>query len=445
MIKQLKLPALGTLCVLTVACGGEPDYQIFWNHEDIDASQKSAGFIDAADLDGDGIKEVILSTLIEEGTPGIGSTKGALRIYKRNQNAWDERIVISTAAGMGFINKPQVMDLNEDSVPDILVQQGFIMTGGGSYQWLEGPDYNTLRSITPETTTSTSNGFFWHLTEQIDLDGDGRLDLVTTSAKTQDVPQPQVRFEWYRHLGGGNYEQHILPVQVGGVALTSHDVDQDGDLDFIFPQFFTQPALVWVEQVSKPSEFNNWKGEWATHTIDNSTGLGYWTTIHDIDNDGSPELVYGNHNNIKNPELVDGSGNPIPSGLYYFEIPANPKTSAWPRVTIDEGYPVDLFDFGNPASQGSPGIFTVGDMNNDGLPDLVVPGDGANHLFFLEQQPDGSFDRSVIAEGVMFGMAKITDIENDGIPEVVAAMHNGPLNAAEVLKNKPGNLRIYWP
>ena len=445
MLRNLKYPATGALCTLVIACGGEPDYQIFWNHEDIAAKQKSAAFIDTADLDGDGIQEVVLSTLVEEGTPGIGSTKGALRIYKRNTDAWEERIVVSTSEGLGFINKPQVMDLNEDGIQDILVQQGFIMTGGGSYQWLEGPDYNNLKPITAETSVDNADGYFWHLTEQIDLDGDGRLDLVTTSAKTENVPEPLVRFEWYRNLGSGNYEQHLLPVEVGGVALTSHDIDHDGDLDFIFPQFFTQPALVWVEQVSKPSEFNNWMGEWQTHTIDNTTGLGYWTTIHDIDNDGQEELVYGNHNNIDNPEIVDAEGQPIPSGLYYFKIPQNPKTSQWPRVTIDEGYPVDLFDFGNPASQGSPGIFAVGDVNNDGRSDLVVPGDGTNNLFFLEQQPDGSFTRSLIAEGVMFGMAKITDIENDGAVEVVAAMHNGPLNAGEVLKNKQGNLRIYWP
>ncbi|MDX1695936.1 MAG: VCBS repeat-containing protein [Ketobacteraceae bacterium] len=445
MIKPVKYTTLATACALAVACGGDPEYKIFWNHEDIDPNQKSAGFIDTADLDGDGIKEVVLSTLVEEGTPGIGSTKGALRIYKRNESGWDERIVISTAEGMGFINKPQVMDLNEDAIPDILVQQGFIMTGGGSYQWLEGPDYDTLKAVTPETTLDNSDGFFWHLTEQVDLDGDGRLDLVTTSAKTQDVPEPQVRFEWYRNLGAGNYEQHILPVQVGGVALTSHDVDRDGDLDFIFPQFFTRPALVWVEQVSKPSAFNDWAGEWQVHSIDDTTGLGYWTVMDDIDDDGTLELVYGNHNNIKNPELVDAAGDPIPSGLYYFEIPANPMSSPWPKVTIDEGYPVDTFDFGKPASQGSPGIFAVGDVNNDGRSDLVVPGDGANNLFFLEQQADGSFTRSVIAEGVMYGMAKITDIENDGAVEVVAAMHNAPLNAGEVLKKKPGNLRIYWP
>ncbi len=283
------------------------------------------------------------------------------------------------------------------------------------------------------------------MSEQVDLDGDGRLDLVTTSAKTQNVAAPVVRFEWYRNLGAGQYEQHILPVNVGGVALTAHDVDDDGDMDFIFPQFFTSPSLVWVEQISAPSAGNGWQGQWQVHTVDDSTGLGYWTALYDIDSDGELELVYANHNNVNNPSLVDGNGDPVPSGLYYYEIPANPQSTPWPRVTIDEGYEVANFDFGKPESQGAPGIFSVGDMNDDGRPDLVVPGDGALHLYFLEQQADGSFSRSVIAEGVMFGMAKITDIENDGQPEVVAAMHNAPLTALEVVQPKMGNLRIYWP
>ena len=67
-------------------------------------------------------------------------------------------------------------------------------------------------------------------------------------------------------------------------------------------------------------------------------------------------------------------------------------------------------------------------------------------LFVLRQRADHTFERSIIAEGKMFGMAKIIDMDNDGTLEVVAAMHNFPNNFFDAIFNFPkGNLKIYKP
>ena len=41
---------------------------ISWTNSSVKDPQQSAGFIDVADFDGDGVKEIVLSTLMEEGS-----------------------------------------------------------------------------------------------------------------------------------------------------------------------------------------------------------------------------------------------------------------------------------------------------------------------------------------------------------------------------------------
>ena len=286
---------------------------------------------------------------------------------------------------------------------------------------------------------------FGMITVQIDLDGDGLLDLISTSANTNVTP-PVKRIEWYQNIGNDSFKQHIIVDGFGGVFIKSYDIDKDQDQDIVVSQFFGPPfedSLVWLEQKEKPSVSNNWTGVWEPHTIDNTTGLGYHIEFYDIDADGKDELVYNNHNNQNNDLLVDSNGKSIEAGIYWFEIPQEPmNATSWEKITIDEGYEVNTFDFGNPQSQGALGIYSIGDLNNDGLPDIIMPGDGTKNLFYLEQSTDHSFRRSTIAKGTMFGMAKITDIDGDGSNEVLAAMHNFPDNFFQAIFRFPnGNLK----
>ena len=52
-----------------------------WEAYTIKSNQKSAGFIDVSDIDGDGTQEVLLSTLQETGG-GFFPAKGALRLFR---------------------------------------------------------------------------------------------------------------------------------------------------------------------------------------------------------------------------------------------------------------------------------------------------------------------------------------------------------------------------
>jgi hypothetical protein len=422
--------------------------------------QQSAAFLAAADLDGDGRKELILSTLVEltpPGPPGAYS-RGALRLFSHGGDIaapWQERVLISTLdpQGVPFINTPQVMDVDGDGQLDIIVQTGFLSTLGGVHGWLAGPGFDgPLQYFAMESSPLGNDWFFWHESAQLDLDGDGRLDIVTTSARTQSLSNPlgspdgneQLKVEWYRNLGDGAFSYHRIADGVGGVFLKAHDVDGDGDADLILSQFFGPPAapsVLWLENVEAPAAANAYAGVWQTHVIDTTIGLGYHMELVDLDGDGRLDLVVGSHNNDGDPRWQDANGRvTTPAGIYRFEIPANPRAVAqWTRHTVAEDFPVTL-SYMNPASQGSPGIFAVGDIDGDGRLDLAVPGDGTNDLFALRQRADGSFIREIVDTGKMYGMAVIADLDGDGRNEIIAAQHNSADGGATL---PPGKLAVY--
>jgi hypothetical protein len=178
-----------------------------WQEFVVDPEIMSPGFLEASDLNDDATLDLVVTTLMEEGDPSPLSPPpaGGVHLYVRTGGLgdWDETVLLPPSAGLGFVNEPQVMDVNADDVPDIVLNTGFLMTNGGTHQYLAGPGFATPMPLAPGRDASE---WFFHRTEQADLDGDGDLDLFTSRVLYESDLFGNASWElasdWYRNDGG---------------------------------------------------------------------------------------------------------------------------------------------------------------------------------------------------------------------------------------------------
>jgi hypothetical protein len=477
-----------------------------------------ASYLTIGDIDGNGIKDIIC-------TSGVGvdanqnTADGAVAIFTWdgiNLGNWTKSVINST---FPFPNETIIRDMDNDGDLDIMVMDNFIAgwstrfvagiyylenQGGDITQpsnWIKrtifqgAPDYPDGNWFSPIGKSSYHRAFF------LDVDGDGKEDFITSKVCMEiwqngpdsgwwwtdypgypDYPYPGPQYTWMEVFkreydgyvqndadgtgwGGTAYEysRHAIG-DGGGFLFNIADVDKDGDLDIIAPQFFIQESgsliakgpgdprgdsLCWFENPGASAVALN---PWTRRTIDNwytspnPTGRGFEAVGFDIDNDGEIEIVFSTHNHQDyKPDGYPAPGKEYhrfwPSGVFYFEIPSNPKaTNQWTPISFDTGDPnldptnlaavaTDVYAVdrpGGPYSQGSPGTVRVDDINGDSYPELVVPGDGKGAVYYYESVGALNYKRSALYYDpkCMPGDAKIEDIDGDGDKDIIVVIYD---------------------
>ena len=372
---------------------------------------------EAADMDGDGDLDLIVNSYGWRGIDPlpVQFPPGSLTIYFNGGQGlrdWTPQPLITRADGVYFPNEALPHDIDGDGDLDLLVSGGFfvcefnpVVGPCGALFWLEHTDGPWVRhDIVPN-----GSPHFYHRAEFVDIDHDGIDDLITVAELLEDAEA-----QWFKGTGEGMGFETVPRVigQGGGSLPVVHDVDGDGDLDLASGQYFLEgQSYVWFENVEPPSA-NHPAGVWERHDITSAQGRTIQlSVIPDLFGNGTDGWVGSNH--VPAPETPDDHE----AGIYIMEPPSDPR-HPWGQRMISHN--IESRPTVGAAFQAAPGVFSWGDVDDDGDIDLTVSGDGDDRVFWFEQTAPGEFAQHVLAES--FGQAAggtVADLDGDGDNEVV--------------------------
>lgn len=244
-----------------------------------------------------------------------------------------------------------------------------------------------------------------------DIDGDGLDDIVSGPF-------------WYANPGGdltGTWVQSALP-PVGGEdpdALLALDVDGDPNLDLI-AMSPTGGGVWWLERSAA-------NGTWTTLQVGDVgvsnhgiSSQGY--RLADLEPGGRPEIVIN-----EDP-------------CYYFRIPANPGAGNWPRVQ-----PI-------PAALGGDEEIAVGDIDRDGLLDLVGSNGDTGEVRWFENPGTGAGNWTPHLVATLPNISfhdrlEVAHLDGDGRLDIVVSEENGSTSGAETwwLRQPADPTSPSWP
>jgi hypothetical protein len=273
-----------------------------WQENLIDDSGPTE-FAFLVDLNNDGKAQEILPEYDRPNVP-----LAWYELQSGNQTGkWIKHVVADHSFGHGI----GVGDVNGDGRNDILTPKG----------WLEAPadprapgnwkfhptdwDQHPIPPAGHETTppASPAHGSLFGRMYLLDINGDGRPDLLTTMAHDYGIA-------WYEQTADGKWLQHVIDntwSQAHAAILA--DINGDGQPDFItgkryFAHNGNDPGerepigLYWYEYRKLPAaQANSSNGgvEWIRHIVDygGRMGGGMQIVAADLDNDGDLDLVSG--------------------------------------------------------------------------------------------------------------------------------------------------------
>ncbi len=395
-----------------------------------------------ADLDSDGDLD-LLAGLSESGAlkfyPNTGTP--ALAAFAEAQaEVWFD---------VGLYAYPWLADLDGDRDIDLAAgrdEHGFI------YQRNDGDTLSWSWTADPDMFDTLGSGTYWNSPCLVDLDGDGRRDLIYgTSAGP---------LQHYRNGGPPENPAWIQDTSLfGGVldvgAASSpffHDFDGDGDLDLAsgsqlgdikyYENVGTSAAPAWAEASAYFASID--------HSIYSAVALG------ELDGDGLPDAVVGDlsgalffHHNTGSgftwdpdvfaginlggwsvPRLVDmdydgdldlAAGNEAGRLRYFRNVGAG--SMAWEEV-------VGFFGSIDVGSNCSP---TLADYDHDGDVDLLT-GDISHELQFFRRVGAGWQEDPTVVAGLTVGQnaaPAFGDLDGDGDLDLAVGNYSGTFNYFE--------------
>ncbi len=272
----------------------------------------------------------------------------------------------------------------------------------------------------------------------IDLDGDGILDFVTGAHGGGDP---------IAALGDGAGHFHLAPEFTGTEVHLAYDVNEDGKLDLQMTHG-DGGGKWWINESSA--------GRLRFRDSGIVAGQARQNAMIDLDRDGKVDWLHERPGVVW--ELGDGKGGFKPAGgiptgatrnetnIHYADLRGNGRIDLivhWGRYDNPAGQSRIFFNDGKLgftdvtkqvgiSEQDGFAIKGVGDVNQDGCPDLIVLenkkpeiylNDGHGHF---QKRPNALIGMEAARKPayVSWGLAVVVDLDNDGIADILWSGRN---------------------
>lgn len=363
-----------------------------WKLHTIDNSSSGADGVKLADINNDGLMDIV--TGWEEG----GITKLYLNPGPKNIKAkWPSVIVGETPK----VEDAVFADMNNDGLLDVV-------------SCLEGKSKKITVQFAPESdvlnasawsqkTLPASDGMMqWMYAEPFQLDGRYGIDLIAAGKGENS------QLGWFEAAKNAEdlsaWQWHPISTMGWVMSIMLRDMDNDGDMDIIVTDRRGElQACRWLEN---PGIGKRQKQHWINHIIGAEKLQAMFMTMADMDNDGPEEIV-----------MCERDTQTI--RIYKRQ---NEQGTLWTEKII-----------AIPTTTGNAKSVEAGDVNGDGLQDLVLstnndgkPKAGLSWIdgndLVGEKRP--VFNAISGKHGAKYDKVELVDLDQDGDLDVLICEEN---------------------
>ncbi len=334
------------------------------------------GSLDAADIDGDGLLDVVISA------SGRAAVDVPVKVLKNLGNGHFGPAITNSIRGGGM--QAKFRDLNGDNIPDLLFASGI---GSAPYDFHYTINLGNGTFGPVQTKSLGSCG--WYDIDAFDLDNDGDKDVVVTEwLGCPSIPESSMRLYICLNAGNATFANPLIKVIGPGVsALAGADFNGDGKIDIASA---TSGAIINISIGIGNGDFI----DPVPYSI-GSQGGATDLAIADFNQDGKLDIASCNFWESTTMSILFGNGN----GTFQ------------PAVILPSAHSPDLLNVSG---------ITVGDMDNDGDKDIVVANNASNSLsLYVNNNGTFSFTTRI---GAYWGVSSpfFADFDNDGKGDIVA-------------------------
>ena len=351
-----------------------------WKRHTVDASDRTAGKRGAdgvrlADVNGDGLPDI--ATGWEEG--------GAVAIYlnpgpQKARNPWPT-VTVGSIRG---VEDAVFADLDADGMMDVVsCAEGKVNNVFVHWAPKSGQEYLTAAAWKTEAFAA-SEGRRWMFALPLDVNRDGRTDLVVGSKNTNAI------VGWLenptRSRQTGDWKLHRLTDASWIMSLRAADIDADGDDDVVYSdRFGSAPGIYLLENPGHSS------GQWHRRRIGGAGRQVMFLDLGDLDAKGRSGVICS----TLGGDLIRCQRSP---------------QGEWTETMIP-------LPFGLKAGKG----VAIADINQDGRPDIVTTSEAQREaddmvgVAWKENASTGWIDHAISDHrGRKFDRIEMLDLDGDG-------------------------------